>query len=100
MLRRRRSWKNFAQADRNNEGGTFKKQGQLRAIPNVPQMTSTRRKFTELGLGAAFSLASKVVSGQGVSTPLAKPLPRAAPSGRPFNARFIDVARQAGLRAT
>src|SRR5437868_6150438 len=29
----------------------------------------------------------------------AKPLPRSAPSGRPFHARFVDVAKDAGLRA-
>jgi enediyne biosynthesis protein E4 len=28
-----------------------------------------------------------------------KPLPRGAPSGRPFNAHFVDVAANAGLRA-
>jgi len=28
-----------------------------------------------------------------------KPMPRVAPSGRPFNARFVDIAADAGLRA-
>ncbi len=37
--------------------------------------------------------------GQGVSTRSVKPMPRGKPSGLPFNARFIDVAAQAGLHA-
>ena len=61
-------------------------------------MTITRRKFAELGVGAALSLGSRLTYGQGVSTHSAKALPRAAPSGRPFNAHFVDVAHQAGLR--
>src|ERR1044071_1740508 len=61
-------------------------------------MTITRRKFAELGVGTALSLGGKLIYGQGVSTHSAKALPRAAPSGRPFNARFVDVAHQAGLR--
>ncbi|MBV9625401.1 MAG: CRTAC1 family protein [Acidobacteria bacterium] len=62
-------------------------------------MKSTRRRFASLGIGAALSLGSKWAFGQGVSTHTAKSLPRAAPSGRPFNARFLDVAGEAGLRA-
>jgi len=37
--------------------------------------------------------------GQGVASRGVKPQARPAPSGRPFNARFTDVARQAGLTA-
>jgi hypothetical protein len=37
--------------------------------------------------------------GQGVSTRGVKPMPRGKPSGLPFNARFVDVAAQAGLHA-
>jgi hypothetical protein len=62
-------------------------------------MTITRRRFAQLGMGTAFSLGSKWLFAQGLSTHTAKPLPRSAPSGRPFNARFVDVARDAGLRA-
>ena len=61
-------------------------------------MAFTRRKFAQLGLGAAFSLSGKIFFGQGVAPHTAKPLPKAAPSGRPFNARFVDVAHEAGLR--
>src|SRR5207248_5744787 len=61
-------------------------------------MAFTRRKFAQLGLGAAFSLSGKVLFGQGVAPHTTKPLPKAAPSGRPFNARFEDVAHEAGLR--
>jgi len=59
----------------------------------------TRRRFAQLGLGAGFSLGNNLLLTQGISTHNAKPLPRSAPSGRPFNARFIDVAQDAGLRA-
>ncbi|MBV9300547.1 MAG: CRTAC1 family protein [Acidobacteriaceae bacterium] len=37
--------------------------------------------------------------GQGVSSRGVKPTPRSKPSGLPFNARFVDVAVQAGLHA-
>jgi hypothetical protein len=36
--------------------------------------------------------------GQGVTTRSVKPMPRGKPSGLPWNARFSDVAEQAGLR--
>src|SRR4029077_19414987 len=36
---------------------------------------------------------------QGVATHTAKPIKRPAPSGRPFNAHFVDVAAAAGLIA-
>jgi enediyne biosynthesis protein E4 len=62
-------------------------------------MKSTRRRFASLGIGAALSLGNKWAFGQGVSTHTAKSLPRPAPSGRPFNARFVDIAQEAGLRA-
>ncbi len=35
--------------------------------------------------------------GQGISSRDVKPQPRGKPSGRPFLARFTDVAKQAGL---
>lgn len=52
----------------------------------------TRRRLLALltsPAGAAFA--------QGVSSRSVKPQPRGKPSGRPFLARFTDVARQAGL---
>ena len=51
-----------------------------------------RRSFLGL-LGAAAECAFS----QGVSSRGVKPLPRGKPSGRPFPARFTDVAREAGL---
>jgi hypothetical protein len=36
---------------------------------------------------------------QGVSSHTAKPLPRPAPSGRPFHNKLVDVAESAGLKA-
>jgi hypothetical protein len=53
----------------------------------------TRRELLAL---LAFSSA-RPVFGQGVSSRGVRPQPRGKPSGRPFQARFTDVARQAGL---
>lgn len=50
--------------------------------------------------GAA-ALAAAIVAAcfaQGISTRNAAPAPKAAPSGRPFWASFVDVAQAAGLR--
>src|SRR5438477_12484571 len=62
-------------------------------------MNFSRRRFVQLGVGAALSLHADRLLAQGVSTHTAKPLPRQAPSGRPFNAHFVDVASAAGLHA-
>src|SRR5437879_11409042 len=62
-------------------------------------MTFTRRTFVRLSLGSAISGTAERLLAQGVSTHTAKPLPRQAPSGRPFNAHLIDVASAAGLHA-
>jgi hypothetical protein len=43
-------------------------------------------------------LASSVCRSQGISSRGIKSQPRGKPSGRPFVARFTDVAREAGLR--
>src|SRR3984893_14868561 len=62
-------------------------------------MNFSRRRFVQLGVGVARSLRANQLRTQGVSTHTAKPLPRPAASGRPFNAHFVDVAAAAGLRA-
>ena len=62
-------------------------------------MTFTRRTFVRLSLGSAISMTAERLLAQGVSTHTAKPLPRQAPSGRPFNAHLVDVAQAAGLHA-
>src|SRR6266850_3022969 len=62
-------------------------------------MNFSRRRFVRLGVGAALSLRVNPMLGQGVSPHTAKPLPRSAASGRPFNAQFVDVAATAGLHA-
>src|SRR5260370_6501440 len=62
-------------------------------------MTLTRRTFVRLSLGSAISMTAEQLLAQGVSTHTAKPLARQAPSGRPFNAHFVDVASAAGLHA-
>ena len=62
-------------------------------------MRVTRRTFVQLTLASAIPAAGRRVLAQGVATHAAKPLARPAPSGRPFHARFVDVAAAAGLRA-
>ena len=62
-------------------------------------MTLSRRTFVRLSLGSAISMAAERLLAQGVSTHTAKPLPRQAPSGRPFDAHFVDVSSAAGLHA-
>jgi enediyne biosynthesis protein E4 len=54
----------------------------------------TRREWLAL---LALSSSGRLVFGQGVSSRGVKPQPRGKPSGRPFQARFTDVAQQAGL---
>ncbi|HTQ55030.1 MAG TPA: CRTAC1 family protein [Bryobacteraceae bacterium] len=46
-------------------------------------------------------LAAPAVRGwaQGISSRGVKPIPRGKPSGRPWNARFVDIAAEAGLHA-
>src|SRR3989442_11837766 len=62
-------------------------------------MTFTRLTFVRLSLRSAISRTAEQLLAQGVSTHTAKPLARQAPSGRPFNAYFVDVASAAGLHA-
>jgi len=62
-------------------------------------MTLSRRAFGRLILGSTISAATEKLLAQGVATHTAKPLARQAPSGRPFNAHFVDVAASAGLTA-
>jgi enediyne biosynthesis protein E4 len=61
-------------------------------------MIWTRRAFMRASVAAGVSFTAERVLGQGVSTHKAKPVARQAPSGRPFNAHFVDVAAAAGLR--
>ncbi|MGC1268097.1 MAG: CRTAC1 family protein [Candidatus Acidiferrum sp.] len=61
-------------------------------------MSYSRRAFLGLSFGSAMTLTARRLLGQGVATHKAEPLARLAPSGRPFNAHFIDVAQAAGLR--
>jgi len=62
-------------------------------------MKISRRGFVNLSIAASLSAHASRLLGQGVSTHTAKAQPKLAPSGRPFNAHFTDVARQAGLTA-
>ena len=61
-------------------------------------MSFSRRMFLRLSVGSTASIAGQRLLGQGVAAHAAKPLARPAPSGRPFNARFVDVGAAAGLR--
>jgi hypothetical protein len=59
-----------------------------------------RRKMIALiggTAGAAIVSPVGAAFGQGVSSRGVKPQPRGKPSGRPFLARFTDIAKQAGL---
>jgi hypothetical protein len=60
-------------------------------------MIYTRRAFMGLSLGSAMAMTAERLLGQGVAAHQAKPLARSAPSGRPFDAHFVDVAAAAGL---
>ena len=55
--------------------------------------------ITRRALLAALASAAGPAFGQGISSRAVKPQPRGKPSGRPFNARFTDVAQAAGLTA-
>ena len=48
--------------------------------------------------GSALLLPSRFALSQGISSRGTKPQPRGKPSGRPFLAHFIDVAKEAGLK--
>jgi hypothetical protein len=60
-------------------------------------MNWTRRSFMKSSVASAISLVAERVFAQGVASHKAKPVARPAPSGRPFNAHFVDVAAAAGL---
>jgi enediyne biosynthesis protein E4 len=62
-------------------------------------VTLTRRDFVRLSLGSAALAVTPRLKAQGVSNRTVKPVPRPAPSGRPFHAHFVDVAAAAGLHA-
>ena len=64
-------------------------------------MTLTRRDFVRLTLGSAVGSAAFTPNllAQGVASHTVKPVARPAPSGRAFNAHFVDVASSAGLHA-
>jgi hypothetical protein len=55
-------------------------------------MMTRRELLAWLALSSA-----RPVFGQGISSRGVRPQPRGKPSGRPFNARFTDIAKQAGL---
>ncbi|HMH05398.1 MAG TPA: VCBS repeat-containing protein, partial [Terriglobales bacterium] len=63
-------------------------------------MTFTRRAFVQLSLGSAVTAGARQLLAQGVAAHTAKPVTRPAPSGRPFDARFVDVGAAAGLNAS
>jgi enediyne biosynthesis protein E4 len=56
-------------------------------------MNITRRLFVTLSTAAS---ANRLFA-QGVATRAVKPQAKPTPSGRPFNAHFVDVAKEAGL---
>src|SRR5947207_15003707 len=60
-------------------------------------MITRRELMFRMASAASASLLVPSVFGQGISTRGLKPQPRGKPSGRPFLARFTDVAKQVGL---
>ena len=60
-------------------------------------MITRRELMFRMASAASASLLVPSVFGQGISSRGLKPQPRGKPSGRPFLARFTDVAKQAGL---
>jgi hypothetical protein len=62
-------------------------------------LTTTRRAFLRLTVGSAALATVPRLAAQGVTSHTVKPVARPAPSGRPFNAHFVDVAPSAGLQA-
>ena len=60
-------------------------------------MTYTRRSFVLLSLSA--SAQHLLGQAPGIATREVKAQPKPVPSGRPFNAKFTDVAHEAGLRS-
>src|SRR5690349_8521699 len=54
----------------------------------------TRRQFASL-----LTLPLLQLDAQGVASRNVRPLPHGRPSGLPWNARFTDIARAAGLRS-
>ena len=55
--------------------------------------------MTRRELLALLAFYARPAFGQGVSSRGVRPQPRGKPSGRPFQARFTDVAKAAGLTA-
>jgi len=67
-------------------------------------MISRRKVLAMLTASATASFKSAaampgIAAGQGVSSRGVRPQPRGKPSGRPFLARFSDVAKESGLTA-
>ncbi|HEX6803059.1 MAG TPA: CRTAC1 family protein [Terriglobales bacterium] len=60
-------------------------------------MITRREALLTLAGAAGAGLVGVPALGQGVSSRGVKPQPRGKPSGRPFNAHFTDIAKQAGL---
>jgi hypothetical protein len=60
----------------------------------------SRRGFLgALGLSTTHLLVAGVLHAQGVASRGVRPQPRGRPSGIPFDAHFVDIAQEAGLRA-
>ncbi len=53
--------------------------------------------ITRRAMLALLACSADAAFAQGISSRSVKPQPRGKPSGRPFSARFTDVAREAGL---
>ena len=61
-------------------------------------MTRRELMFRIASAAGGLLLPSRLAFSQGISSRGVKPQPRGKPSGRPFSAHFIDVAKEAGLK--
>jgi hypothetical protein len=64
---------------------------------NSAFMKITRRAFVGISLGLPLAASASRALGQGMSTHTTQAQPKLPPSGRPFNAHFTDIAKEAGL---
>ena len=69
------------------------------AAKETTVLTRTRRAFMRISLSSAAFAAAPQLLAQGVATHTVKPQRRPAPSGRSFDAHFVDMAAAAGLHA-
>src|ERR1700759_5531289 len=79
-------------------GPTLKLEDDSEQSPGQPGLslrTMSRRRFLAQTLAIASAPLSSLA--QGIASRNVKAQPRGRPSGLPFHARFVDIAKEAGL---